>query len=309
VVEEGLEPTLAETNNGQLVLFSTAHRSCTGLVPVRRAAMLDRWGTPGGTSLILEWSAPRGADIGDREAWHSASPHWGPSRQRLMDAKHERATGGQSVDPDEDDPVEAFRSQFLNVWPVRRIVSSNRAELLVDREAWLQAADLFAAIPDRAPVCVAVEDYYGLGAAGAAAVNLPDGRTLVWGDVFATRSEAFTWAGFTLGHREGSRLRIGASLPVPEATEATGHNPERCGTKETYAALPLVRSLLRQGRLCHSGDEAMAVQVGSVRVLATSSGGLTPAHRGIRSDLLRAMAWTVQAMAEPASEPLQFFAY
>jgi hypothetical protein len=270
---------------------------------------LDRWAQPGGTSLILEWSAPRGADIADRGAWHAASPHWGRSRQRLMDAKFSRASGGQSVDPDEDDPVEAFRSQFLNVWPVRRIVSSTRAELLVDRETWAQAADLFAAIPDRVPVCVAVEDYYGLGAAAAAAVNLPDGRTLVWGDVFATRSEAFTWAGFTMGRREGSRLRVGASLPVAEAAEVVGVTPERCGTQQTYAALPLVRSLIRQGRLCHSGDTAMGVQVGSVRVVATSSGGLTPAHKGIRSDLVRAMAWSVQAMAEPTAEPLEFFVY
>src|SRR4029079_3458596 len=115
VVEEGLEPTLAETANGQLVMFSTAHRRCTALIPVRRAALLDRWAIPGGTSLILEWSATRGADIGERDWWRASSPHWGAPRARLMDAKYARASGGQSVDPDEDDPVESFRSQFLNV--------------------------------------------------------------------------------------------------------------------------------------------------------------------------------------------------
>jgi hypothetical protein len=308
VVEEGLEPTLAETHNGQLVMFSTAHRMCTGLVPVRRAALLDRWATPGGPSLLLEWSAPRTAEVDDRDAWRAASPHWSVSRERLLEAKCARATGGQSIDPDEDDPVEAFRSQVLNVWPVRRIVSSTQAELVVDRDTWAQCADLYAPIPD-GPIAVAVEDYYGLGAAAAAAVNLADGRTLVWGDVFATRAEAYSWAGFTVGRRTGSRIRAGGSLPESELAEALGPEVERCGTAQTYAALPFLRSLIRTGRLCHSGDEPMATQFGSVRVVPTSNGGLTPAHRGVRSDLVKATAWAVQAVAEPAAEPLEFFVY
>jgi hypothetical protein len=308
VVEEGLEPTLAETCNGQLVMFSTAHRRCTGLIPVRRAALLDRWATPGGTSLLLDWSAPRGADIGDRDAWRQASPHWAAPRARLMEAKYARASGGQSVDPDEDDPVESFRSQFLNVWPVRRIVSSTRAELLVEADAWHAAADLFAPVPD-GPVCVAVEDFYGLGAAGAAAVNLPDGRVLVWGDVFPTRGEAYAWAAFTVARREGCSVLVGGSLSQAEAAEAIGHEVRACGTANTYAGLPLVRALVRTGRLVHSADEAMTAQVATVRVVPTSNGGLTPAHRGVRSDLLRAMAWAAHAVAEPVTPVLDFFVY
>jgi hypothetical protein len=291
-----------------LVMFSTAHRMCTALVPVRRAALLDRWAIPGGSSLLLEWSAGRGADIADRDAWRQASPHWGNSRARLLTAKCERATGGQSIDPDEDDPVEAFRSQFLNVWPVRRIVTSTRAELLVDRDAWAQAVDLFAPVPD-GPIAVAVEDFYGLGAAAAAAVNLPDGRVLVWGDVFQTRAEAYAWAGFTTGRRTGCAIRAGGSLPESELAEALGPGVERCGTAQTYAGLPLLRSLVRTGRLCHSGDDAMSSQFGSVRVVPTSSGGLTPAHRGVRADLVKATAWAVQAVAEPVAAPLEFFVY
>jgi hypothetical protein len=310
-VEEGLEPTLAETVNGQLVLFSTAHRGCTALVPVRRAAMLDRWGVPGGSSLLLEWSARRGTEVEDLDAQRLASRTWTPSRERLLRAKVDRVTGGHSVDPDEDDPVESFRSQFLNVWPVRRIVTSNRAELIVDRETWAQAADLYAAVPD-GPVCVAVEDYYGLGAAAAAAVVLPDTRVLVWGDLFQSRAEAYAWAAFTSGRRlelAGTRLRIGANMPEAEALESLGMTPEKCGTAQTYAALPFLRSLIKSGRLCHSGDEAMATQFGAVRVVATSNGGLTPAHRGVRSDLVRAVAWAVQAAAEPQAESLEFFVY
>ena len=41
----------------------------------------------------------------------------------MLAAKLRRAMSGQSEDPDEDDPVESFRSQFLNIWPVRRWAS------------------------------------------------------------------------------------------------------------------------------------------------------------------------------------------
>jgi hypothetical protein len=53
----------------------------------------------------------------------------------------------------------------------------------------------------------------------------------------------------------------------------------------------------------------MTAQVCGVRVAPTSSGGLTPAHRGVRSDLLRAMAWAVAAVADPVEVPLDFFVY
>jgi hypothetical protein len=43
----------------------------------------------------------------------------------------------------------------------------------------------------------------------------------------------------------------------------------------------------------------------------TTSGGLMPAHKGVRSDLLRATAWAVAAVAAPELDaaPLDFFVY
>jgi hypothetical protein len=310
-IEEGLEPTLAERSSGQLVLFSTAHRRCTSLVPVRRAGMLAGWADPS-TSLLLEWSAPRGTSIGDRDAWRLASPHWTPGRERLLQAKLDRVSSGHSDDPDEDDPVESFRSQYLNVWPARRLVATTRSEPLLEADAWQQAADLYAPVPDGALV-VAVEDFFGLGASAAAAGMLPDGRVMTWGSLFATRAEAYAWASFTVGRRTGCRVLIGGSLPVPEARAALPEavDIERVGTTTSYSALPLLRSMVRGGRVAHSGDTSLLAQVRAVRVVPTASAGLTVAHKGIRSDLLRATAWCVAAVAAPdvADEPLAFYVY
>ena len=119
VVEDGIEPTMAERASAQLGLLSTAHRMATALVPSRREAAMAQALVPTDT-LLLEWSARGDAALTDREAWRQASPHWTARRERLVASQHERAlVAGPSDDPDEPDPVEAFRSQWLNVWGPR----------------------------------------------------------------------------------------------------------------------------------------------------------------------------------------------
>jgi hypothetical protein len=227
----------------------------------------------------------------------------------MLEAKLRRAEAGSSEDPDEDDPVESFRSQYLNVWPMRRLVKSHRSEPLVDVDEWLQAADLFAEIPAGRPVTVAIEDYFGLGAAAAAAAQLDDGRLLVWGALFPNRAEAYAWSSFTIAAAADSRALIGASLPLLEAKAQLGETPvDQVGTTQTYQALPMLRHLIRAKRLVHSGDDDLERQVRTVRVVPSSSGGLAPAHRGIRSDLLRAVAWSAADRAT-AAEPLEFYVY
>ena len=310
-VEDGLEPTLVERASGQLILFSTAHGNATSLIPLRRAAAFATWGRPKST-LILEWSAPRTATIDDRDAWRLASPHWGPSRERLLENKLARIAQGISEDPDEDDAARSFRSQFLNVWPSRSLIPHGRAEPLVPREKWNQARDDYATAPDAAPLSVAIEDWYGVGAAAAAAAPLPDGRILTWGGVFRDRAEAYAWAGVTVGRREDCRVLVGQTLGV---TEAEFHIPDAaahftCNTTTTRAALPLVRSLVLSGRLAHSGDEDMAEQVATVRLIASNAGGLLLAHGdSVRPDLLKAMAWAVADQAAPVTGAPEWFVY
>jgi len=254
---------------------------------------------------------PPGSSFDERPAWRLASPHWTPGRERLLESKLARAQIGHSADPDEDDALESFRSQFLNVWPRRDLLSSTKTEPLADRNSWAHAADIYAAPPHDVPITVAIEDYFGLGAAGAAVCEMEDGRLLIWGGLFASRSDAYAWGAFTIGTRPNSRVTVGASLEPEEAALAMPRavEIERAGTSQTTAALPLMRSLLRAGRLAHSGDDDLAAQVRSVQLVPTSSGGLGVAHRGIRSDLLRAAAWAIADRARPTEEPMTFYVY
>jgi hypothetical protein len=294
IVEDGVEPTMGDRVDPQLWLVSTAHRKATSLFPLRRAAALERLEEPGST-LLIEWSAPRDTALDDRAAWRSSSPHWSRQRERLLEAKLRRVQQGVSEDPDEDDPVESFRAQYLNIWPVRTLVSSAREEPLVAPEEWEAARDLSVSAP-AGPVQVAVEDWFGRGAAACSAGALPDGRIVVWGDVFPDREAALAWAVFTAEGRPGSGIYAGASLPVAEVAEwAPEATVVKAGASELKRALPLVRVLVRQGRLIHSGGEAMTQQTVGCRV-QLREGGLVIPQRADRRDLVRAMAWAVQAV-------------
>ena len=82
-VQQNLAPTTVEAESGQLLLASTAHPECTDLVPTYRAEAIDELAAGDGT-LLMEWSAPRGAELTSGEAWRLASPHWSPRRERTI---------------------------------------------------------------------------------------------------------------------------------------------------------------------------------------------------------------------------------
>ena len=75
---------MAEREQPQLLLISTAHRLATSLMLGRRQVALDQL-EDGDGDLLIEWSAPAGADLDDVDAWRQASPHWTPRRQRLIE--------------------------------------------------------------------------------------------------------------------------------------------------------------------------------------------------------------------------------
>lgn len=279
--------------------------SSTSLFPIRRQVVIETITEPS-DSLLIEWSAPRNTEIDDRDAWRACSPHWSTGRARMLESKLARALAGKSDDPDDDDPIESFRSQYLNVWPSKRLASSTRDEPLVPWDAWAACAEIGAGIPVSG-IVVAVEDYMGMGAAACAAGRLADGRVLVWGDVFMSRPEAWAWAAHVIGMRPDTRLIVGGSLAHDTTIPDLGAvGVDTAGSVQTRSALPLVRELVSSRRLAHSNGAALNAQVQQTRVLPGREGGLGVSARSGRHDLTRAMSWAAQAL-ENAPAPIPFF--
>jgi hypothetical protein len=290
VVEDGLEPTMAERASPQLELVSTAHTRATPLFPAHRAAALAELDEPGAT-LLLEWSAHRDAAISDRAAWRQASPHWSPGRERLLEQRLTRVTAGEVLDPDETDPVESFRSQFLNIWPER---SAATAKVLLDTEAW--AARREEVDVGAAAVMVAVEDHYGHGAAVAAAARAPDGRYELDGWLCGTWAEAFDDVAGIAATRPRVEVIVGPALvaAVEPRWQARVAKPA-----DTRAGLALLRQLVDGAQVTHDDAPDLA-QLTTVHVREAPTGMRIAAGR---ADLVRAAAWAILAAHAAAPEP------
>jgi len=292
VVDEGMEPTMAEREQPQLWLVSTAHRMATALVLGRRQAALADLELADG-DLLIEWSAPQGAELDDVQAWRLASPHWTPGRQRLITKALERMRAGEIDDPDEPDPVESFRAQWLNQWPRRRVQPSGNTEPLLPAGLWDELAE---PVSSTGPVWVAVEDDYGLGAAVAACARLEDGRLEVDGWLCPDWDTAVADAEGLAAVRRVRQLQVGASL-----LDRAPRHAVPAGTKETRAGLAVFRDLAVNGQLVHdrTGELDDALAVAQVR---EAPAGLVLVARG-PTHLVRAAVWAVHAAHRPSRVP------
>jgi hypothetical protein len=290
VVDDGALPTMVEQTSPQLGLWSTAHRKATGLMLERRRAALEQLATPS-RQLILEWSSPAGRDRGDRRGWRMASPHWTRQRELLVADAYDRVMRGESVDPEEPDPVASFDAQWLNRWPAVHVRAGEDPDDLVATEDQWQACLDAAAAPDPLRLLViAVEDDLGRGAAAAAAALTADGRVVCGGHRFGTLREAVDWCEDTSTGAEDSLLLVGASLLEDPELEDLELTVEPVGSRETRDALPGLRALVRARKLAHDGGQDVTRSVLDARVPANVTGDAML----VRGDaLLRCVAWTV----------------
>src|SRR5262245_9435285 len=297
-VDEGLTPTMVERQQPQLLLVSTAHRLATSLMLGRRQVALESLAGDGG-DLLIEWSAPRSADLDDVAAWRLASPHWTPQRERLVGTQFEKVRLGDLEDPDEPDPIEAFRAQWLNQWPRKVTLPTGNTEELLPAGLW---AELGEPVVSDGPLWVAVEDDFGLGAAVAAATRLEDGRLEAGGWLCPDWDTALADVRRLGVARRIRHLQVGASMlnRVPPGTIPA---PRAAGSAETRVGLALLRDLAANRQLVHDRatrdlDEA----VGLAHVRETPSGQLMLAQRG-PTHLVRALVWALNAAHKPIPEP------
>jgi hypothetical protein len=299
-IEEGLTPTMAERTQPQLLLVSTAHRQAEGLMIDRRRAALAEL-EDGGGDLLIEWSAPAHADLKDMAGWRLASPHWTSQRERLISRRHAALVDGEGAgDPDEADPEESFRAQWLNQWPGRKVERPGMIQDLLAPGRWAALAQ-----PDlvsTGPVYVAIEDDFGCGAGIAAVAVLEDGRLEVDGWLCGDWDSAMRDVQRLARVREVRELHVGASLMDRLPVEA-GFPPARPAVaSQARWGLALLRDLAASGRLTHDRTTAgLDAALGLAQVKETLTGlylvAVGPTH------LVKAVAWAVAAAHRPVRLP------
>jgi hypothetical protein len=297
-IDEGLTPTMAERNQAQLLLVSTAHRMSTSLMLGRRALALESLESGEG-DLLIEWSTPAGVELDDVSAWREASPHWSPRRQRTIEKALEAARAGLIDDPEEPDPIASFQSQWLNQWPRKPVTNNGRTEDLLPAGLWAELAE--PGLRSTGPLWVAVEDDYGLGAAVAAVARLADGRLELDGWLCPDWDTALADAAILSGGRIVKQLLVGASLAdrVPPGTHPT---PGLAGAKQTRAGLALLRDLALGGQLAHDATTNELDNAFGLARVRESVTGLQLVARG-PTHLVRAAVWALQAAHKPTPKP------
>ena len=299
VVDDMLGPTMVEMTQTQIGLASTAHRRATPLFPGRRAAAFAQLADPLDGDLLLEWSAPAGADRTSPATWRMASPHWSPKREREVARALGRAEAGETIDSSEPDPMAAFDSQWLNRWPARPR-NTGKGEPLLDLDDWdaLAVSD----VETEGAYVIACEDNLGHGAAIAAALRTTDGRIEVGGWCCADWTEAMGWVAQLAEYRPGSRLLVGAALldQVPRGLGLA--RVDRSGLTETRLGLVLLRELVAQRRVVHDDTPELDAQLAACRVTPAPSGGLS-LITGPRSDLARSAIWALVAIERRNPQP------
>jgi len=302
-IEEGLTPTMTEREQAQLWLVSTAHRMATSLMLSRRTLALSELESGAG-DLLIEWSAQRAAELDSADVWRMASPHWTARRERLIGQRLEAARSGELEDPDEPDPIESFRAQWLNQWPARKVEPPGANEDLLPEGTWQALAEEIE--PSLASLFVSVEDDRGLGAAVAAVAVMEDGRMEVDGWRADDWDDALRDVQRLAALREIRGFRVGPSL-IDRATELGFAIPpaDVATLAETRIGLALFRDLATSGQLVHDHTTEDLDEAVSLAQVRESPSGLHLVARG-HSHLIKAMVWALAMAHRPAFVPAIF---
>jgi hypothetical protein len=294
-LEEGLEPTQTEREQPQLLLVSTAHRTATSLMLSRRRTALAELEAGEGT-LMLEWSAPRGAQIDSPKTWRAASAHWSERRERIIGRQLASAFENTLEDPTEPDPISSFRSQWLNEWPQTLAEPLGGTEELLPPGLW---ADRTARVVSHGPIWAAIEDDYGFGAAVATVARLDDGRWEVDGWLCYDWDTAV--ADVLRLERPVRELLVGGSLMDRVPQEMTPR-PRPAGSTNTRIGLALLRDLAAGAQVVHDDCTAdIDAALTACRVRTTTAGLVIAASP--HSHLVRALVWALGSAHRSAPEP------
>lgn len=292
VVDDGLEPSLLERIQPQLLITSTAHRKATSLMRRRFHAALAGLEDDKRT-LLLWWGLQPGADPADTNNWRLASPHWTEERREFIEDKYNRALRGEA-DPEFDDlsPMDAFTSQYLNIWPDPE-KTRTKDRPFISSVDWNAVADEMD--PEYPIACAAVESWYQEGVSVAVAAVRPVGDIIVSVESYPDLASA-------RGALEGiDTILVGKSLSADPAIVDLWPEPR---VQTSRSALIDLERMLREGTVRHDGSQTLTNQVLAVRVTDGVEG---PNIRSrFRMDAVKAAVWAAKHALAQFEQPAIF---
>lgn len=258
VVESAIAPTMAERNNPQLYLVSTAGDSKSDLLLSYRQRAIDKLDADDpGNVLLLEWSAPPTAEIDDLEAWKYASPEWSEKREKFLRQ--------QFANVDES----AWRREYLN----QCVIRANHWL----RDSWWNETKSDAELPAEACWSIAVEsDFDGMGHAVAIAAPLEDGSVVVRVSTHRTIREVDT----RLGEIRKDHPNVFIQVTPGYVERLQERFDALVGQREAAAATQNILDLFDRRAIKHDGSEMLLEHFAQSTISKRQGGWVMSARMG-----------------------------
>ncbi len=237
VIEDSLAPTMAERNQPQLWLVSTAGDSSSELMLTARARAIDNLDTPT-SELLLEWSAPPDADPDLVSTWQWGSPEWSDKREKFLRQQWER------IDPG------AFKREYLNQW----IVKDNH---WMGSGVWDTCEDP-ELLPDPAQHwAVACESDFD-GTSHAVAIAWVTGQNLI--GVKVTTHRTIKDVDERLAEIRALNPDLHVAITPSYIDRLTSHSDAIVGQREAQIATQVMLDAFNRCTIRHDGDPALLDQ-------------------------------------------------
>ncbi len=281
VVDDALAPTMAERNQPQLWLVSTAGDSTSDLMTAYRQRALDRLGDKDpGAVLLLEWSAPQDADPDDVETWRYASPEWSDRREAFLRQQW------QNVEES------AWRREYLNQWVIR---SDHWL-----RDSWWKETHDPVDLPENAQWNVAAEaDFDGMG--HAVAIAAVDGDKVVI-RVTTHRTIREVSDRITEIRKQHPRTVVAVTPGYLDRIEA--HIDQVVGQREAATATQNLLDLFDRRAIAHNGDQVLREAFAASTISRRQGGWVITAPMGGRGVYAARAVMFACAMASKTPKPV-----
>lgn len=280
VVDDALLPSMVAQRSPLMSCWSTAgDESSEVMIRQRSLALAEIDAGRRGLCYFAEWSLPPGADWKDPNLWGYANPSLG--RTITLPALQAAAK------------KDSFARAHLNLW-----VSARGAWL--ENGVW-ESCKTDDQIPAGAPAVLAIDSsldesrYVGVRAA------LVDDRVICQLE-FVTESESDLWdqvAGVMADNK--TRLAVTPTLEI--------HVPEKyrhadrftiVGYAELLKYTALVRSMINEGRVAHTGQQTLAEHMNRATLVKTSQGAALSSQRSPGPiEAARTAVWAIALVSRP----------